>query len=181
MPRRGGAAQDRAAEETRAAALDQALAKDPKDYKGWIALAEIRTRLGETEKAAEAIASARRHFSAAPFVLAKIDETARKLGLDLVAEPQTVGGPTAADIAAASDMSKEDQAGMIEGMVAGLAAKLEENPDNPAGWIMLVRSYSVLGDQAKARTAYETAVEHFAGNGAVLAQLRSEAGNLGVE
>ena len=41
---------------------------------------------------------------------------------------------------------------MIAGMVAGLAKRLETNPDDPEGWIRLVRSYAVLGD-AKARDA----------------------------
>ena len=39
---------------------------------------------------------------------------------------------------------------MIAGMVAGLAKRLEVNPNDPEGWIRLVRSYAVLGD-AKAR------------------------------
>ncbi len=60
---------------------------------------------------------------------------------------------------------------MIEGMVAGLAAELEEQPDNPDKWIMLVRSYSVLGDVEKAEAAYDTAREHFADNTGVLDML----------
>jgi cytochrome c-type biogenesis protein CcmH len=51
---------------------------------------------------------------------------------------------------------------MIQGMVAGLAARLDANPDDPDGWIKLVRAYSVLGDTArrdatlaKARTRYK--------------------------
>jgi cytochrome c-type biogenesis protein CcmH len=38
---------------------------------------------------------------------------------------------------------------MIQGMVAGLAARLDANPDDPDGWIKLVRAYSVLGDTAR--------------------------------
>ena len=57
---------------------------------------------------------------------------------------------------------------MIEGMVAGLAAQLEEEPGNPEEWIMLVRSYAVLGRFDKAEAAYETAKSHFAGNPGVL-------------
>lgn len=33
----------------------------------------------------------------------------------------------------------------IEGMVAGLAARLQEHPDDPKGWAMLARSYKALG------------------------------------
>lgn len=42
-----------------------------------------------------------------------------------------------------------DQAAMIRGMVDGLAARLEQAPDDPQGWARLVRSYAVLGDTAE--------------------------------
>ncbi len=38
----------------------------------------------------------------------------------------------------------EDQKEMIRGMVDGLAARLEETPEDPEGWRMLARSYNVL-------------------------------------
>jgi cytochrome c-type biogenesis protein CcmH/NrfG len=41
----------------------------------------------------------------------------------------------------------------IEGMVAGLAARLEAEPDDPQGWLMLARSYMVLGREDDARSA----------------------------
>lgn len=37
----------------------------------------------------------------------------------------------------------------IQGMVDGLAARLKEQPDDPEGWVRLVRAYAVLGDGAK--------------------------------
>ena len=36
---------------------------------------------------------------------------------------------------------------MIREMVERLASRLEEEPDDLEGWIMLMRSYKVLGDQ----------------------------------
>ena len=51
---------------------------------------------------------------------------------------------------------------MINGMVARLAAQLDAQPNDPAGWARLVRSYGVLGDKpdqdaalAKARTLFK--------------------------
>ena len=44
-----------------------------------------------------------------------------------------------------SQMSSAEQQEMIEGMVAGLAARLEDSPDDRDGWMRLARSYQVLG------------------------------------
>ncbi|WP_068114600.1 c-type cytochrome biogenesis protein CcmI [Tropicimonas marinistellae] len=155
--------------------LETALAGDPFDYKGWIELAGLHVAAGEDDAAAEALASAREAYAAAPFVQTKIDEAARRLGLDLIAQPGSVSGPSPEDIAAAADLSEDERDDMIDGMVAGLAAKLEEVPDNPDGWIMLVRSYAVIGAQDKARAAFEEATAHFAEDPTVLSRLRQEA------
>jgi cytochrome c-type biogenesis protein CcmH len=42
-------------------------------------------------------------------------------------------------------------------MVAGLAAKLEQNPADYKGWVMLARSYKVMGRTADAEKAFERA------------------------
>lgn len=173
----GGAPADEVAL-SRAEDIEAALARDPMDYKAWIALAEIRSAQGESNAAKEAIETARGHYAAAPFVLQKLDQTAQALGLDILQATPGTRGPSDDDIAAASGMSETDRNAMVEGMVAGLAAKLEENPDNPDGWIMLVRSYSVLGKPDKARISYETALAHFDGRANVQARLRAEAGSI---
>jgi cytochrome c-type biogenesis protein CcmH len=43
-------------------------------------------------------------------------------------------------------------------MVERLAARLEEHPDDLEGWMMLARSYTVLGEFEKAREALDNAV-----------------------
>jgi cytochrome c-type biogenesis protein CcmH len=43
---------------------------------------------------------------------------------------------------------------MIRGMVAGLADRLKNEPDDIPGWQRLARSYRVLGEAEKARDAY---------------------------
>ncbi len=162
----------------RIATLEEKLGREPKDYKGWIELTRLYAAAGRHVEASDALSKARSHFSAAPFVMGKLDETARSLGLDLFSKTDTVKGPSEQDIAAASSMSAEDQASMIEGMVEGLAAKLEENPSNPDGWLMLIRSYVVLGKTDKAQAAYQQAVAQFTGQTAVLNRLKTEAGSV---
>ncbi|MES9861641.1 MAG: c-type cytochrome biogenesis protein CcmI [Candidatus Thiodiazotropha sp. LLP2] len=47
----------------------------------------------------------------------------------------------------------------MEELVRRLALKLEENPDNHEGWIMLGRSYMSLNDHSAAINAYQRAME----------------------
>lgn len=72
-------------------------------------------------------------------------------------------GPSAAQVAKAqASVSGADQAGFIRGMVASLQAKLDAQPDDPAGWARLVRSYHVLHDQAAEDRALARARSLFA-------------------
>jgi cytochrome c-type biogenesis protein CcmH len=63
------------------------------------------------------------------------------------------------------------QLAMIRGMVAGLAARLQSQPDDPDGWVRLVRAYAVLGETAKRDAAYASARARYAAKPAVLDQL----------
>jgi cytochrome c-type biogenesis protein CcmH len=69
----------------------------------------------------------------------------------------------------------DDVQDMIQGMVAGLAAKLEANPDDPDGWIKLVRAYSVLGDTARRDAALAKARARYKDQPKVLAALSQAA------
>ncbi|MBJ26464.1 MAG: c-type cytochrome biogenesis protein CcmI [Alphaproteobacteria bacterium] len=64
-----------------------------------------------------------------------------------------ITGPTAEDVAAASEMNQEDRQAMITGMVENLAQKLVENPNDLSGWKRLIRAYRVLGHNDKAEQA----------------------------
>lgn len=64
-----------------------------------------------------------------------------------------LGSPAAMDQMQRRDFSPQD----IEQMVSGLAAKLENEPDNLQGWAMLARSYKSMRRPAEAERAYEKA------------------------
>ncbi len=49
----------------------------------------------------------------------------------------------------AAALNPEEQAQMIQQMVAGLAEKLQDDPTDIAGWRRLARAYQVLGEQDK--------------------------------
>ena len=68
-------------------------------------------------------------------------------------EASSVGGPSAADVAAAAKLDDAQRGEMIQSMVAGLAERLKTDPANTEGWLRLLRSYMVLGERDKARAA----------------------------
>ncbi|MGH7014422.1 MAG: c-type cytochrome biogenesis protein CcmI [Stellaceae bacterium] len=68
-----------------------------------------------------------------------------------------LGSPGLPDLPFANRVSPAAQQAMIENMVSGLAAKLKSNPQDAQGWLMLGRSYAVMGQNDKAVDAYEHA------------------------
>jgi cytochrome c-type biogenesis protein CcmH len=65
--------------------------------------------------------------------------------------------------------------GMIAGMVDGLAQRLKQSPDDPDGWVRLVRAYAVLGETAKRDAALATATALFKDQPKVVSALRQAA------
>ena len=64
-----------------------------------------------------------------------------------------LGRPQAVDPATTTAKPPMTQA-QIEAMVARLAERMKENPNDTKGWIMLARSYKTLGRVAEAAEAY---------------------------
>lgn len=94
--------------------------------------------------------------------------------------PQPGSGPSAEEIEAAADMTQEDRAAMIEGMVAQLAERMRDNPDDVAGWQRLIRSYSVLGRADDARAALQSGVEGLGAESSAAQELIGFAAGLGI-
>lgn len=69
----------------------------------------------------------------------------------------------------------EGQLAAIQGMVEGLSQRLKSAPDDPQGWVRLVRAYAVLGDAAKRDAALTQAKARYAANPDMLSQLDAAA------
>jgi cytochrome c-type biogenesis protein CcmH len=69
----------------------------------------------------------------------------------------------------------------ISAMVAGLAARLKSQPNDPQGWRRLIRAYSVLGQTEKATAALAEARKAMAKNPAALAAIDAESKTLKLE
>jgi cytochrome c-type biogenesis protein CcmH len=145
-----------------------ALAKDPENPAARFYLALADAQSGKAKAAVDAwtrlIADAPPGAGWIEMVRQNVIETAQKAGLEVpkaaLAAPApnpapdtTAPGPSAADVAAAGEMSPEDRMKMIRGMVELLAARMKDHPDDVAGWQRLANAYRVLGETDKAAEA----------------------------
>ena len=78
------------------------------------------------------------------------------LPLAALAAYAVLGNPRALDPVNTAPQ-KQMTAADIEGMVAKLAARMQQNPDDMNGWLMLARSYKMLGRYAESVEAYAKA------------------------
>src|SRR5262245_43034668 len=72
-------------------------------------------------------------------------------------------GPSAEDVAAAAELTTEQRAEMIRGMVERLAERLAREGSDVEGWLRLLRAYMVLGEHDKAASAADAARRALAG------------------
>lgn len=118
----------------------------------------------------------------------KIDVSARLAALKppppaagALAATAAIPGPSPQQMRDAAGMPKGQQDLMIQGMVEGLETKLKANPDNPNGWIMLMRSRLQLGETAKASAALKSARAAFAADQKKRGMVDAAAAELGVK
>lgn len=76
-----------------------------------------------------------------------------KVGAPMLIVPPASSSPPIDERALAA-MPEEDRRAMIESMVASLAARLEETPDDAEGWRMLARSELVLQKPVESAASY---------------------------
>src|ERR1700731_3268768 len=96
----------------------------------------------------------------------------------LGAGPETTQDGLAAKIEALPEAGRMNA---IRGMVAGLASRLAQNGQDLEGWLRLVRSYTVLREPGKARSALIDAERSLAGDPSAIARIEALARELGLE
>ena len=93
--------------------------------------------------------------------------------------PAETRGPSQEDIQMSEDMTPEERAAMIEGMVSGLADRLATEGGPPQDWARLITALGVLGRQDEAKAIADEAAMVFEGNANALlliAEARTRAG-----
>jgi cytochrome c-type biogenesis protein CcmH len=116
---------------------------------------ELERRVLEEVAASGAAAPARGTPWAAAALAGLLPVVAVLLYL-LIGTPEALGPQARAG--AGGDGGHQVTREEVERMVADLAARLEKEPDNAKGWIILARSYSVMGRNEEAAKAYERVV-----------------------
>lgn len=144
------------------AAFAEALKRDPASPRALYYLGQSRIEAGQT---AEGVALWRRLEEALP-----PDNPGRAQLAGEIAEVERTGrlpGP-----AGGQAQDGQQMQAAIRGMVEGLAARLAQNPDDPDGWVRLVRAYTVLGETAKRDAALDTARGRYRDRPDVLGRLQ---------
>jgi cytochrome c-type biogenesis protein CcmH len=149
------------------AAFERAIELDPGDARARFYAGLGMLQRGERRQALDAwaalIADAPGDAPWLPDLSRQATALAEKLGLDpdavlpappAAAAPQPRDGPDTAPMPVPESLPAGQREEMIRGMVAGLAARLERQPDDIEGWRMLGRSWAVLGEAARSAEAY---------------------------
>ncbi|CAN7410516.1 c-type cytochrome biogenesis protein CcmI [Phenylobacterium sp. LjRoot225] len=140
-------------------AFRQTLARDPKSIAARFHLARAQLQAGDK---AAGIAGWRGLLADLPAV-----DPRRPALIQAIAEAERAP--------AAAPGLPEGQLAAIQGMVEGLAQRLKTTPDDPQGWVRLVRAYAVLGDTAKRDAALAQARARYAANPDMRSQLDAAA------
>jgi cytochrome c-type biogenesis protein CcmH len=159
-------------------AFDRALRLDPDDFRARYFEGLAAEQDGRPKEAAETwrklLAGAPKDANWASFVrdsLARVDPKAAA----------ALPGPSAGDIAAASELTPQQRTAMVEGMVSRLADRLKQDGTDADGWVRLVRAYMVLGDKDRARAAADDARRALARDPDKLRQVDEQIKGLGLE
>jgi cytochrome c-type biogenesis protein CcmH len=140
------------------AAFEEDLKRDPKAITARFHLARARIEAGDK---AAGLAQWRTLAADLP-----ADDPRQRALKAAIAE--TEGTPAAPGLSGA-------QMTAVRGMVAGLAGRLKTNPDDPEGWVRLVRAYAVLGESANRDAALNAARARYASRSDILDQLAKAA------
>jgi cytochrome c-type biogenesis protein CcmH len=171
-------------------ALERAVVLDPNLVEPRLVLIIAKEQDGQFAAAAEAwramLAKAPADAPWRKLVEQRLAEDEAKLAKPVAAKPEGApgagpSGPSPDAVAAAQKMNPADRQAMIETMVQRLDDRLTQKGDDLAGWLKLVRAYTVLDRKEDALKALERAKTQFSGNAEALQQLDALAAELGLK
>jgi len=156
--------------------LEQKLKEDPSNPDGWILYARSLMHLARYDEALTAYEKVLSLTNNDPDVKVELESARGFVQRQASGAPMRAPGPSASDIEAAGEMTPQDRMVMIEGMVEGLSAKLEDNPQDVDGWIRLLNARRVLGQQDQASIEIARMKTVFAGKPQTIERILMESG-----
>ena len=152
----------------------------------WARLVRAYAVLHQDDKAKAALADARKALGPDANAVASLDALAQDLGLgganaplaELKGQPQPSTAQTST--ADAPSLGSPQQRAMIEGMVSRLADRLAANGGSLDEWARLIRAYTVLHQDDKAKAALAEARKALALDATAVASLDALAHDLGL-
>ena len=97
----------------------------------------------------------------------------------VIGSPEVTSATEHADAMRSADRAAPANVGSVASLTAGLEARLEEQPDDGEGWLLLAKSYFYLGRLDEARHAYARAVTLGNANEAVAQQVGADGATTG--
>jgi cytochrome c-type biogenesis protein CcmH len=162
------------------AAFDRALALEPQEPKSRFFLGLAAEQDGRAGDAAKIWRDLLATASPEARWIGVVREALARVEGDAPPTPNEKG-PTEKEVSAANELSPEQRAEMVQGMVARLAERLKTESSDIEGWLRLLRSYVVLGDSEKARAAAADARRALANEPDKLRRLNDAIKGLGLE
>jgi cytochrome c-type biogenesis protein CcmH len=140
------------------------LKQDGSDLDGWVRLIRSYKVLGEPDKAQAAVSDAQQALQNDPEKRKRLDAALKELNVNSAA----AGPPPKSFSSPPAQAQPQHDADNVQAMVDRLAERLAKTGSDPDGWIMLVRSYSALGQKEKMDAAIANARAALAGDKARL-------------
>ncbi len=129
------------------------LKQDGSDVAGWLQLIRSYNVMDQADKARAATADARQALASDPSKLEQFNAALEGGGT----APGTAPANATPVPKASTPPADHQQAATMQSMVDRLAERLKTSGSDPAGWLMLVRSYATLGEKDKATAAISDA------------------------
>ena len=142
------------------------LKQDGSDIDGWVRLVRSYKVMGDSDKARAAISDAQHALQNDPAKRRQLDAALKELNVSSLAP--AVSPPAELSGAPAAQAQPQHSSDNVQAMVDRLAERLSKSGSDPDGWIMLVRSYSSLGQKDKMDAAITNARAALAGDKAKL-------------
>jgi cytochrome c-type biogenesis protein CcmH len=139
------------------AAFAEAIKKRPDAIRSRYELGIAKAQRGDLAGALELWRALEKEAPADAPWLATVRQSIASAERDRASGGQAPAGAPPSEVAGMLGLPAGERESAIRAMVAGLAQRLAEHPDDPAGWKRLGRSYLVLGQASDAVAAYRKA------------------------